>query len=315
MERIKLGVSSCLLGERVRYDGEEKQDPYLTEVLGKYVEWVPVCPETECGLPVPREPMKLLGGPEDPRLVTRETGIDHTGRLVTWVEAKIRKLEGEGLAGFVFKSRSPSCSCARGVKVFAPDGKSFRMGRGIFAGAFMGRFPYLPVEDEEGLSDSGRRESFIRRLFVFSRWRGLIEGKGSPGDLAAFHARHKLIFMAHSRVHLRKLGKLAAVGEKGVREKIFDEYAALMKECLKVEATVKKNVNVLQHMLGYFKKLLSAGEKEEILEVIEGYGNEELPLLAPVTLLRHYARKHEVTYLEEQYYLYPDPVELMMRNC
>ncbi len=314
MDKIKLGISSCLLGERVRYDGEDKHDRCLKETLEKYVEWVPVCPEVECGLPVPREPMRLVGDPEDPRLVTRKTGKDHTDRMVKWVEKKIGELEEEEPAGFIFKNRSPSCSCMRSVKVFGADGKSVRRGRGLFAGAFMDRFPYIPVEDEERLGDPGKRENFIRRIFVFSRWREFAGKGGGAEDLAAFHADHKLIFMAHSPVHLHKLGRLAAEGTKGERKKNRDEYFLVMMDCLKREVTVKKNRNVLQYIMGYFKKHLNADEKVELLEAIDDYYHEQLPLIIPLILLRHYVRKFGVEYLESQYYLYPPPVELMLRN-
>ncbi len=169
MKKINLGISSCLLGEKVRYDGGHREDSCLKESLGKYVRWVPVCPETECGLPVPREPMELRGDPVSPRLVTRETGIDHTERIVRWTEAKLRDIEGEELSGFIFKTRSPSCSCRECVELLDPRKRSVIRVRGLFAGALMDRYPLIPVEDEESLADPGVREDFIRRISVFTR--------------------------------------------------------------------------------------------------------------------------------------------------
>ncbi len=169
MNKINLGISSCLLGEEVRYDGGHREECSLKEALGEYVRWVPVCPETDCGLPVPREPMELRGDPGSPRLVTRETGIDHTERIGRWTEAKLGDLQKEDLSGFIFKTRSPSCSCRACVELLDPLKRSAGRVRGLFAGAFMDRYPLIPVEDEESLADPEVREDFIRRIFAFNR--------------------------------------------------------------------------------------------------------------------------------------------------
>jgi len=168
-QRIKLGISSCLLGENVRYDGGHKLDRFLRDTLGQFVDWVPVCPEVECGLPVPREAMRLVGTVEEPRLVTRKTGMDHTRRMATWARRRVKELEGEGLCGFVFKARSPS-SGMRGVKIYSEEGMPGRTGSGLFAREFMSHFPLLPVEDEGRMNDMGLRENFIERVFIYHRW-------------------------------------------------------------------------------------------------------------------------------------------------
>ncbi len=313
MEKIKLGVSSCLLGEKVRYDGGDKRDHFLTDTLGEYVDWVPVCPEVECGLPVPREAMHLVGDAEAPRLVTIRTGVDHTSRMRQWARKKVTALAAEDLCGFVFKSRSPS-SGMRGVKIYSPEGIPISTGAGIFAKAFQDRFPLLPVEDEGRLHDPRLRENFIERIFVYKRWREFRASDRTIGGLISFHTSHKILVMAHSPKHYSALGKLVADPKKYKRYELFEHYFGTLMEGLQFLATVKKNTNALQHMAGYFKKQLSPDEKQELLDVIANYSQELVPLVVPTTLLRHYVRKYNAEYLKQQVYLNRHPVELMLRN-
>lgn len=309
MEKIKLGISACLLGEKVRYDGQHKLDRFLAGTLSEYVEWVPVCPEVGCGLPVPREAMHLAGNPESPRLVTVRSGIDHTGRMLDWTKSKLEELEKEALCGFVFKSNSPSSGMTK-VKVYNDSGMSSKTGVGLFAREFMKKFPLLPVEDEGRINDPILRENFIERIFVFARWRDFIKSGSSMRDLVDFHARHKLLIMAHNPKMTSELGRIVGSGKK----EVFGEYIAKLMETLKLHATVKKNVNVLQHIAGYFKKVLSADEKKEVLECIEDYHRNLVPQIVPLTLLNHYVRKYDEKYLAGQFYLSPHPLELRLRN-
>jgi uncharacterized protein YbgA (DUF1722 family)/uncharacterized protein YbbK (DUF523 family) len=313
LEKIKLGISSCLLGNPVRYDGGHKLDQFLTDTLGRYVDWVPVCPEVESGLPVPREAMHLVGDPEAPRLVTIRSNVDHTSRMRQWATKKIKVLANENLCGFVFKSRSPS-SGMRGVKIYSPEGKPVGTGSGIFAKAFQDRFPLLPAEDEGKLHDPALRENFIELVFAFKRWQEFKSLDKSVGGLVSFHTSHKLLIMAHSPKHYSALGKLVADPKKYRREELFERYFATLIEGLQFLATVKKNTNVLQHMVGYFKQQLSADEKQELLDMIENYHQGLMPLIVPITLLQHYVRKYNAGYLKQQVYLNPHPVELMLRN-
>lgn len=312
-EKIRIGISSCLLGERVRYDGGHKLDRFITETLGEYFEWVPVCPEVEYGLPLPREEMRLVGDPQSPRLITRRTGVDHTEGMLRWAEKRLNGLEGEGLCGFIFKSRSPSSGIG-GVKVYTPSGTPSKKGAGIFGGAFLKRFPLIPAEDDGRLHNPALRENFIERVFVFRRWRELLKKGASRGDLVAFHTRHKLLVLAHSPRHYAALGRLVAGAKRQSHEALLGEYIGTMMEALRLLATVKKNTNVLLHAMGYFKKLLSPDEKQELFEVIENYHRALVPLVVPVTLIKHYVRKFDEEYLRGQYYLNPHPVELMLRN-
>jgi len=312
-EKIKLGISSCLLGNKVRYDGGHKLDHFLTDTLGAYVDWVSVCPEVESGLSVPREAMHLVGDPEAPRLVTIRSGVDHSSRMRRWADKKVTALAAEDLCGFVFKSRSPS-SGMRGVKIYSQEGMPVGTGSGIFAKAFQDRFPLLPVEDEGRLHDPALRENFIERIFVYKRWQEFRSLDKTVAGLVLFHTCQKLLIMAHSPKHYSALGKLVANPKKYRREELFERYLTTLMEGLQFLATVKKNTNVLQHIAGYFKQLLSTDEKQELQNVIENYHQGLVPLIVPITLLQHYVRNFNTEYLKQQIYLNPHPLELMLRN-
>jgi len=264
-------------------------------------------------LPVPREAMHLVGDPEEPRLITVRTGMDYTGRMKKWANRKVAALEREELCGFVFKSRSPS-SGMRGVKIYSETGMPHATGSGIFAHAFMEQFPLLPVEDEGRLHDPTLRENFIERIFVFKQWQEFKKGGGSAGELVSFHTDHKLLIMSHSQKHYGMLGKIVARAKKAKRDELHWQYFTTIMDGLRFLTTVKKNTNVLQHMSGYFKELLSGDEKQELREVIEHYRQELVPLIVPLTLIKHYVRKYDVKYLKRQHYLNPHPLELMLRN-
>ena len=312
-DKIRLGVSACLLGENVRYDGGHKLDRYLTETLGVYVEWVPVCPEVECGLPIPRESLRLVGDPESPRLVTTRTRQDMTERMTRWARKRLRELEGERLCGFVFKANSPSSGMER-VRVYDANGIPRKVGSGVFARAFMEHYPTLPVEEEGRLRDPALRENFIERIFVYKRWQETVATGKALGRLVSFHTRHKLLLLSHSPEKHRELGKLVAAARTMPAQDLFERYERLLMQALRVKATVRKHVNVLHHLMGYFKRNLSADEKQELLEVIDDYRKEYVPLVVPITLFNHYVRKYDQPYLKEQHYLRPHPAELKLRN-
>ncbi|NJD90658.1 MAG: DUF523 and DUF1722 domain-containing protein [Geobacter sp.] len=310
---IKVGVSACLLGEKVRYDGGHKHDRYITDTLGRFFNFVPVCPEVESGMPVPREAMRLEGYAAAPRLMTRISRIDKTDQMLAFCQKKLAELETAGLCGFIFKKDSPSSGLYR-VKVYDSKGMPAKVGSGLFAGAFASRFPLLPVEEEGRLFDAKLRENFIERVFSFHRWQTFVAEGFSFERLIEFHTAHKLLLMAHSPDIYRKLGVLVAHG-KGVKPmELQAAYEQLFMQGLALLATTKKNSNVLHHIMGYFKKYLSATEKQELLEVIGQYHDNLLPLVVPITLLRHYVNKYDQQYLKGQYYLAPHPAELMLRN-
>lgn len=310
--KITIGVSSCLLGNEVRYDGGHKHDRYITETLGRYLSFVPVCPEVECGLPIPREAMRLVGEVDRPRLVTNKTGVDHTDRMLTWARKKVAELEKENLCGFIFKNRSPSSGMER-VKVYDGNNVPRAVGVGIFARAFKDHFPLLPTEEEGRLHDPLLRENFIEQIFVYQRWREVADAP-TAAKLISFHTTHKLLLMAHSEKHTREMGRLMAQAGSLELDTFTERYQELLMAAMSLKPTTKKHVNVLQHMMGFFKKLISADEKQELLSVIEQFRNNIVPLIVPVTLINHYIRKYQEPYLMQQLYLNPHPLELKLRN-
>lgn len=314
IEKIKIGISSCLLGNKVRWDGDHKQDRFLTDTLGKYLEFVPVCPEAECGLGIPREPLRLEGSPESLRLIAHDTRLDHTERMVLWSDRKLTDLALENLCGFVFKSKSPTCGMERIPVYKSTGGPGAKEGVGIFAKAFMTKFPEIPVEDDGRLHDPKLRENFVEMIFTLQRWRQTRSEMPKMRHLIDFHTRNKLLILSHSPEIYRRMGKLAAGDPSQPAQELFNQYQALLMDALKLATTVKKNINVLMHLMGYFKKDLSADEKQEILEIIESYRNGAVPLIVPITLINHYVRKYREPYLSSQTYLNPHPVSLKLRN-
>jgi len=312
-QAIKIGVSSCLLGKEVRYNGGHSHDLYVTGTLGQYFAFVDVCPEVEAGFGIPREAMRLVGNPEAPRLVTTKTKKDCTAKMMGWVKQRVKELEKEDLCGFIFKKGSPSSGMER-VRVYTEKGMPSNRGSGMFARAFMEHFPLIPTEEEGRLNDSALRENFIERIFALRRWRLMASKRKILGNIVAFHTAHKLQIMSHSVKHYREIGRLVAQGKKLDIQSLFEQYETLFMQALSLKATVKKNINVLQHMAGYFKKQLSRDEKKELQEVLEQYHQLYIPLIVPVTLMNHYVRKYDQEYLNKQFYLNPHPIELQLRN-
>jgi len=312
-ELIRILISSCLLGEKVRYDGGHKREGYLVETLGRFVTWVPVCPEVDCGLPVPREAMRLVGDPKSPRLITSKGGVDQTEKMKAWAKKKLKELESIDLCGYICKKDSPSSGMER-VKVYGDSGIPSKTGAGIFTKAFMEHFPLIPVEEEGRLNDPVLREMFISRVFTLRRFRDLhVQGK-TRGGLVSFHTDHKLLLLSHDRKRYTEMGRLVAAAKGTAPAVLYDRYQTLLMEALSTKPTVKKSADVLLHMMGHLKKVLTRDEKQELLEVVARYRNKLVPLVVPVTLIAHYVRKYRVSYLDRQVFLSPHPVELMLRN-
>lgn len=312
-ESLKIGVSSCLLGNPVRYDGGHKRDEYITTTLARHVEYIAVCPECEAGFGVPRKPMRLMGGHNTPRLLVRETGEDKTDQMNRWIIGRLDELAKLKLCGFILKSKSPSCGMER-VKIYHEKGAVATSGSGLFGGALLARFPLLPVEEEGRLHDEAIREHFIVRLFSYRRWLDLLEDKPTPADIIEFHARHKYLLMAHNPAMLRELGSLTARVKDFKPGEFLQKYENLFLEAMKTKSSVRKNVNVLQHLAGYFKKELTSDERAELVALIDDYKKGLVPILVPLTLIKHYVRKYNSQYLAQQYYLSPHPSELLLRN-
>ena len=310
----RVGISQCLLGDEVRYDGGHKRDVFLTDVLAPFVEWVPVCPEVEAGLGTPREAMHLAGDPDAPRLLTIRTKIDHTASLQTFSQRRVKELRECDLDGYIFKKNSPSCGVHR-VKVYSEKGHPGKQGIGIFASAMQEAFPLLPVEEEGRLNDSPLRENFIVRIFCYRRWKTQVQQhRITRGMIVDFHARHKYLLLTHSRSHYHNLGQLVAKAGDYTPSDLATRYGALFMDALKIKATVRKHVNVLQHLAGHFSKQLGQIERAELQETIQDYHQHLTPLTVPLTLIKHYVRILAVPYLSDQVYLNPHPKELMLRN-
>lgn len=309
---IRLGISSCLLGQRVRYDGNHKHDGFITGTLGRFFEFVPVCPEVAIGLGVPRAPIRLVGPASAPRAVgIDDPALDVTDQLDAYGRRMARELDD--ISGYIFKSKSPSCGMER-VKVYHRGGMPAKHGRGIYATAFLAACPGLPAEEEGRLNDPRLRENFIERVFCYRRWQALEASGLTPARLVEFHTRHKLALLAHGTETYRRLGRLVAqAGKKGLRD-LADEYIRRFIDALALPATPARHANVMMHLMGYLKQRLDAADKAELLELIHGFRTGEAPLAAPLTLLRHHFRSFPHPYVAHQTYLYPDPRELMLRG-
>ena len=313
MTPLRIGISACLLGQQVRYDGGHKRDRFLTDTFGLFVEWVPVCPEVEAGFGTPREAMRLVDDDGRLRLVTVKTGIDLTGQLERFARRRVEQLGADDLSGYVLKKDSPSCGVER-VKVYNAHAAPSRSGQGLFAAALCARYPHLPVEEEGRLSDARLRENFVERVFAYRRLRELFTGRWTVGGLVRFHTAHKLTLMAHSVVAYRELGRLVAAASTAKRSDLEGDYTRRFMTALAALATPRRHTNVLQHMAGYLKTVLDADSKAELQGAIEDYHRGLVPLIVPITLLRHHIRHHGVAYLAGQTYLEPHPRELMLRN-
>lgn len=310
---VRLGISRCLLGDQVRYDGGHKRDRFLTDVLGRYVEWVPICPEVEAGFGTPREAMRLVGDPRKPQLLTIKTERDVTKPLVAFTGRKLDELQDLELSGFIFKKDSPSCGIER-VRVFNRHGMPSRNGVGLFARAFMERFPLVPIEDEGRLCDPAIRDHFIERVFCYQRWQHLLHGSPTRQTVVQFHTAHKYLLLAHSRERYQSLGRLVAEAHRYRPKDLVERYGSLFMEALTVRATRRKHVNVLQHLVGHLKERLQPRERAELDGVIRDYHEGLVPLIVPMTLIKHYVTMYEITYVQDQVYLNPHPKELMLRN-
>jgi len=310
---LRLGISRCLLGDEVRFDGGHKRDNFLTDVLGRYVEWVPICPEVEAGLGTPREAMRLVGHPQHARLVTIKSGTDHTTELLAMTAKRLKELNDLDLSGYVFKKDSPSCGIER-VRIYNEHGMPSRNGVGLFAQDFIDQFPLIPVEEEGRLLDAGLRENFIERVFCYRRFQDLAHNGVTRQAVVRFHTIHKYLLLSHSQSHYQQLGRLVGQAQRYRPKQLAMKYGELFMKALAVKATVRKHVNVLQHILGYFKTQLGAANKAELLGVISDYHQGLTPLIVPLTLIKHYVHLFDVGYIQDQVYLNPHPKELMLRN-
>ncbi|WP_245688239.1 YbgA family protein [Thiohalomonas denitrificans] len=308
---LKLGVSSCLLGEAVRFDGNHKLDAYITGTLGRFFDFVSICPEVAIGLGVPRPAIRLEGDPVHPRLVgVHDKSLDATDAMNAFSARQLQTLDE--LSGYILKNRSPSCGMER-VKVYGEHGQ-VRYGSGLFARALMTAYPLLPVEEEGRLGDPDLRDNFLERVFAFRRWQNLLATGLTTRALLHFHTIHKLSLMAHEAEAYRELGRMMAAAGKRPLAQLADEYIEAFMRALRNPATTKRQTNVLHHLMGYLKNSLQREDKVELLEIIEAYRQEQIPLVVPITLLKHHFRHYPHPYVAEQVYLNPPPEEMLLRR-
>ncbi len=309
--RPRVGVSSCLLGVPVRFNGGHSRDRFLTGELGRHVDWAAVCPEIEIGLGAPRETLRLVAEGGRTLLMSRTGSTDHTDAVQAL--AARRGAELAAIDGYVFKSGSPSCGL-RGIKRYRDDQVTDRGGRGLFAAAFTDAAPLLPVEDDGRLNDARLREEFIERIFAHARLRLLFAEPWRPADLIAFHARHKLQLLAHDPARYREAGRLVAAAGTQAPEKLRAGYSVIFSEAMATKATRGRHVNALQHAFSQISEALDDARRHDIGAVFEGYGRGEVPLSVPIALLHHHAAGETMTYLGEQTYFEPFPADLRLRH-
>ena len=307
-DKIPVGVSACLLGCEVRFDGGHKRDRFLLEDLSRHFDWIRVCPEVEIGLGTPRESIRLVGRPEAPRLVAPRSGRDLTERMEYHAASRVQGLRARRIRGFVLKKDSPTCGMER-VRVW--DGEiPVREGQGLFARALTEAWPTLPVEEEGRLNDPNLRDSFLTRVFAYDRWLTFRDGAPDAGGLVAFHTAHKLLLLAHDPVAYRSLGRLVAEQATLGLEEVLDRYEEGFMGALARTASRGRHANVLQHLVGYLKRRVEGEDRSRLLEVIEEYREGWVPLVTPVTLLRETFSRHPDPWVAAQNYLEPHPRDL-----
>lgn len=312
MHKIQIGVSSCLLGEEVRYDGGHKRNVYITGALSKYFDFKAICPEMAIGLGVPRPTIRLVDKGTGIRVIgVNDSSLDVTDKLRSFSQEACRKLAM--LSGYILKKDSPSCGMER-VRVYNSNEMPEKRGRGIFADTLMQMWPNLPVEEEGRLMDPVLRENFIERVFIFYRWQQLIRNGLTANKLVEFHTQHKFNVLAHDETTYRQLGRMVAELNKDNLQAVANNYVDSLMTGLRKPATRKRHANVLMHVMGFFKNQLSGDDKQEILELLEAYRKGQLPLIVPITMMKHHLRRYPHPYIEQQYYMNPYPEELMLRN-
>jgi len=312
IHKIQIGISSCLLGEEVRYDGGHKRNIYVTGTLSQYFEFKAICPEMAIGLGVPRPTIRQVDMGQGVRVTgVADTSLDVTDKLRSFSQEACGNLQD--ISGYILKKDSPSCGMER-VRVYNSSDMPEKRGRGIFADALMQAHPNLPVEEEGRLMDPLLRENFIERVFIYFRWQQLINSRLTAQKLIEFHTRHKFNLLAHDEPVYRQLGRMVAELDDNNLQALANNYIDMLMSGLKKPASRKRHTNVLMHIMGFFKNQLSAEDKQEMLDILDAYRLGRVPLIVPITMLRHHLRRNPHPYIEQQYYMNPYPEELMLRN-
>ncbi len=313
--KIPVAISRCLLGDHVRYNGDHKHSRFCTGVLAEHFEFVPVCPEVQAGMSIPRKPVRLVLDP-DQSIHARESdnsSRDHT--LAITQQADIFVQDNSAIAGFIATPNSPSCGVF-GVKLYLPNGNPINKTSGLFSQRLQALKPSLPVEESGRLNDAALRENFIMRVYTYHRWLTMAREPLTPAKLVAFHTRHKYLVMAHNPAQYRALGQLVAQAGHEDWPQRGATYIRLLMSALANPAPRQRHCNVLHHLLGYLKKLIEPRDKAELLATIEDYRDGIIPLIVPIALLRHHLERwcDQQRYLLDQVYLNPYPHQLGLRS-
>ena len=312
MEAIPVGISSCLMGNEVRHDGGHKRSRYCTDVLSEYFAFRPLCPEMGAGLGVPRPTIHLEQNDGGLRLVQVRGEADFTDAMQDWIQRTLPSLQG--LRGFVLMAKSPSCGMER-IRVYREDGEVLhREGQGLFAAALTEHYPLLPVEEEGRLNDAGLRENFIERVFFYDDWCRLTESGLTARGLIEFHTRHKFQILAHCQATYRRVGPLLADLKRPALEDVARQYIQEVMPAMARQVSRGAHMNSLQHLFGFYREQLSDVERASAHDTLQAYGRGEVPLIVPMTLLRHMQRRFPSDYVGQQHYLAPYPDALGLRN-
>ncbi|MBW2941110.1 YbgA family protein [Zhongshania aquimaris] len=307
---IRIGISACLLGEQVRYDGGHKRLPFASDELARHFDFVKICPEQAIGMGVPRPTIRLVGDPDSPRLVgSSDSSLDVTEKMTVFARDSVATLDY--ISGYILCAKSPSCGMER-VPVYSDNGVGLgKVGVGLFAKQLMAAHPLLPVEENGRLNDVHLRENFVLRVVAYARWQAMAAEGLSVKRLQDFHRRHKFLLLAHNQPIYRELGPIVA--EAGDVNEIGDRYISKFMQAIRHPASVKNHTNTLMHIQGFFKEHLDASDKAQLSEVIRDYSEGLLPLLVPLEMLGMFLKKYQVDYLLDQYYFTPYPRDLKLR--
>ncbi len=311
---IRLGISSCLLGEKVRYDGGHKESRFLREVLGHHFTWIPVCPEVELGLGIPREPIRLLRHGDEIRFVNMKSGKDYTNGMRNYAERRTKELARANLSGYVLKRGSPSCGM-NSVRIYRTNDVTSQSGNGLFADALLKRIPYLPVEEEGRLNTPAVLENFVVRVLTYSKWRQYETSGVTLKSFKHFHHRHKLTVMARNPHAVRRLTDIVAGCNNfmDVQERT-SAYIKTFSDIMRRAATRKGHLTVLYFVFESFRKQLDSYQNSQVCKMLNQYAHDALPFSEILRLMRYYVRKFGIECLENQTYLNPEPIELQLRD-
>lgn len=313
-EKLKIGVSACLVGEDVRHSGGHCRNRFVTDKLSEFADFVPTCPEVAIGMGVPRETVRLeRDGDSSINMRAPKSGRDFTDAMRTFANERAEELKDDDLDGYIFKKDSPSCGVFR-VKIYEKDQPAERRGTGLFAERMMAAHPNLPVEEDGRLSDSGLRENFIEQVFAYRRVKDLFAGHWSRKEVVDFQAREKMLMLSHSPALAKKIGQMVAKIDSFDRAQFKEDYISAFMACMREKPTKGLHANTLSHMAGFLKNDLSADGRRELKTAIEDYQNGLVPLIVPITMMQHFIRRFNAIYLAHQTYLMPHPKTLMLRN-